>query len=336
VTVKRALVLALCVGLAAAGALATWLDRGLSPAADAGAPEVIFVVEPGDSLGRVAQNLERVGLVRNGGMAEGYARLLGLSPRLRAGEYALSASMSPRAIFGHIASGQVVTHPVVVPEGFTTAQIAERLQAEGLADAASFSAVCADSAFARELGVPGTSLEGFLFPETYRFPRKLEPREIARAMVAEFFTAWKPLAPEAEKRGLSLHEVVTLASIVEKETGAPDERPLIASVFANRLARGMRLESDPTTIYGIPDFDGNLRRRDLENETNPYNTYRIAGLPPGPIANPGIASLRAVVEPAQTQYLYFVSRNDGTHIFSRSYAEHVNAVNRHQRKRASR
>jgi UPF0755 protein len=244
--------------------------------------------------------------------------------------------MSAREIFAHIASGQVVTHPVVVPEGFTAAQIAERLESAGLADAGSFSALCDDPAFARELAVPAASLEGYLYPETYRFPRSLEPREIARAMVAEFFDAWRPLAPEAERRGMSLHEVVTLASIVEKETGAPEERPLIASVFANRLKRGMRLESDPTTIYGIPDFDGNLRRRDLENEENPYNTYRIAGLPPGPIANPGIASLRAVVEPAQTQYLYFVSRNDGTHIFSRSYSEHVNAVNRHQRRRTSR
>ena len=333
---KRALAAALCFGLAAAGLLALWLSRGLSPVADAGAAEVIFVVEPGDGLGRVARNLEHAGLVRDADLAEGFARLVGLAPRLHAGEYALSPSMSAREIFAHIASGEVVTHPVVVPEGFTAAQIAERLESAGLADAGSFSALCADPAFARELAVPAASLEGYLFPETYRFPRSLEPREIARAMVAEFFDAWRSLAPEAERRGMSLHQVVTLASIVEKETGAPEERPLIASVFANRLKRGMRLESDPTTIYGIPGFDGNLRRRDLENEENPYNTYRIAGLPPGPIANPGIASLRAVVEPAQTQYLYFVSRNDGTHIFSRSYSEHVNAVNRHQRRRASR
>ena len=133
-----------------------------------------------------------------------------------------------------------------------------------------------------------------------------------------------------------MHEVVTLASIVEKETGAPEERPLIASVFANRLARRMRLESDPTTIYGIPDFDGNLRRRDLENEDNPYNTYRIPALPPGPIASPGRAALAAVVEPADSEYLFFVSRNDGTHVFSKSYTEHVRAVDRYQRRRRSR
>ena len=133
-----------------------------------------------------------------------------------------------------------------------------------------------------------------------------------------------------------MHDAVTLASIVEKETAVPSERPMVAAVFENRLQRGMRLETDPTVIYGIPHFDGNLRKSDLENGSNPYNTYRIAGLPPGPIANPGEASLRAVVEPADVDYLYFVSRNDGTHQFSRTYREHVAAVDRYQRHREER
>jgi UPF0755 protein len=196
--------------------------------------------------------------------------------------------------------------------------------------------VVRDAAFIRELGLPGPTLEGYLFPETYRFPRRPDPREVARAMVDQFFAAWNPLAAAASKRGLSMHEVVTLASIVEKETGAPQERPLIASVFANRLARRMRLESDPTVIYGIAGFDGNLRRRDLDDVHNPYNTYQIKGLPPGPIASPGAAALRAVVEPADSAYLYFVSQNDGSHVFSRTYREHLKAVDRYQRRRASR
>jgi UPF0755 protein len=291
-------------------------------------------VHPGDSLKRVAGRLESAGLLRDAGVATAWARLRGFAPRLRVGEYSLAPTMSPRQIFDEIAFGQVVTYPVAIPEGLTHREIAVRLQDAGLAEAAAFEAVCADAAFAHELGVPASTLEGYLFPETYRFPHGHPPREIARAMVEYFFETWRELAPLAAERALTLHQVVTLASIVEKETGAPAERPLIASVFANRLARRMRLESDPTVIYGLASFDGNLRRRDLEDETNPYNTYRIAALPPGPISNPGRAALQAVVEPAQSNYLYFVSRNDGTHVFSRNYRDHLAAVNRHQRKGA--
>jgi UPF0755 protein len=150
--------------------------------------------------------------------------------------------------------------------------------------------------------------------------------------VKQFEETWHRIEPHTRDHGLSRHEIVTLASIVEKETSAPEERPLIAAVFLNRMKRGMRLETDPTVIYGIEDFDGNLRRRDLNDASNPYNTYRIAGLPPGPIASPGAHALRAVLEPAETDYLYFVSRNDGTHHFSRSYREHANAVNRYQKR----
>ena len=150
-------------------------------------------------------------------------------------------------------------------------------------------------------------------------------------MVEHFLSVWRPIEPVARERGLSMHEVVVLASLIEKETGAPEERPLIAAVFLNRLGRGMRLETDPAVIYGIAGFDGNLRRVHLQDESNPYNTYQHAGLPPGPIANPGAAALRAVVEPAGEDYLYFVARKDGTHQFSRTYGEHVRAVNRFQR-----
>jgi UPF0755 protein len=150
-------------------------------------------------------------------------------------------------------------------------------------------------------------------------------------MVDHFFAVWREVEPRAAARGLSMREVVILASLIEKETGAPQERPLIAAVFLNRLGRGMRLETDPAVIYGIPNFDGNLRRAHLADVTNPYNTYQHGGLPPGPIASPGAAALSAVVDPAEADYLYFVARKDGTHQFSRSYGEHVRAVNRFQR-----
>jgi UPF0755 protein len=242
--------------------------------------------------------------------------------------------MAPAAILEALAAGRVANWKVAVPEGFTAAQIASRLAAEGLAEEEAFLAVANDPASASQLGVEGESLEGYLFPETYRLPRGLPPLEIARTMVEQFHSTWREIAPGAAESGLSMREVVTLASIVEKETGVPAERPLIAAVFLNRLARGMRLETDPTVIYGIEDFDGNLRRVDLENAENPYNTYRIAGLPPGPIASPGAEALHAVVSPAESDHLFFVSRNDGTHVFSRTYAEHVAAVDRFQRRRS--
>ncbi len=332
---KRSLVAVATAGLAVAGSLALWLARSLEPVSEAGAAAIVFEVAPGDGLARVAANLERAGLVRDARVAAGVARLRGFSTRLHAGEFALSPSLPPLDLFRHIASGQVVTYPVVVPEGFSAAAIAARLESAGLVDVASFSALTRDAVFVRELGLPGPTLEGYLFPETYRFPRRPDPREVARAMVAQFFAAFGPLAPAAERRGLTMHEVVTLASIVEKETGVPEERALIASVFANRLARRMRLESDPTVIFGIDAFDGNLRRRHLEDAGNAYNTYQIQGLPPGPIASPGSEALRAVVEPAQSDYLYFVSQNDGSHVFSRTYREHRAAVNRYQRRRAA-
>jgi UPF0755 protein len=323
-------VLALLLG----GAAALAVHRLLAPAAPAGAPEVVFVVSPGETLADVARSLERQGLVRSAVAVEWLARFRGLAARLHAGEYALSAELEPEAILARIAEGRVKTYEVVVPEGFTLVQIAERLGADGLVDPEAFLRVARDPATAAALGVEGRTLEGYLFPETYRIPRGLPPEAVARILVDQFLGVWREIEPTARTQGLSMRETVTLASIVEKETGDPAERPLIASVFRNRLARGMRLETDPAVIYGIPDFDGNLRRRDLEDARNPYNTYRNFGLPPGPIASPGADALRAVVEPADSDFLYFVSRNDGSHTFSRSYREHVLAVNKYQRRRS--
>ena len=330
----RRLVAALLALLVAAGLAAAVVAHRLSALAEE-APEALFVVERGDSLASVARKLEEAGLVRDARAVVWLARLRGLSSKLRAGEYRLSTALTPGEMLTHISEGRVVAYEVSFPEGFTARQIGERLEARDLVDAAAFDAAVHDAELAARLGTPASSLEGYLYPETYRLPRGLAPDEIASIMVEHFKQAWRKLQAQAGDRTLDMHALVTLASIIEKETGAPDERPLIASVFANRLARGMRLESDPTVIYGIPGFDGNLRRSDLDNGENPYNTYQIHGLPPGPIANPGIDSLRAAAHPADTDYLYFVSRNDGTHVFSRNYRDHVNAVNRYQRRRRS-
>jgi UPF0755 protein len=328
--VRRAALAGLALALACGGAALAAARWALAPRDPSGA-EQVFEVAPGETLPGIALRLEQAGLVRHRWGVEAVGRQRGLASRLQRGEYALSPAQSPGEILEQIASGRVITYAVSFPEGFTAAQCAERLASAGLADRDGFLAAVRNPGLATQLGVEGDSLEGYLFPETYRFARGTAPEELARAMVGQFQRVWDEIEPLARERGLPMRDVVILASLIEKETGAPEERPLIASVFLNRLRIGMRLETDPSVIYGIPDFDGNLRRRDLENAGNPYNTYRNSGLPPGPIANPGAASLRAVVDPARTEYLYFVSRNDGSHTFSKTYAEHLAAVNRFQR-----
>jgi len=314
----------------AAVTLAAVFAAQLEPRADGGA-EMLFEVKRGESLRAIATRLEQHGLVRDARATTWWARLRGKAELLHAGQYWLSPALSPSEIIDRIAAGKVATWEVVIPEGLTAAEIGERLAARGIVDAHEFTAAVADPALARELGIPARSLEGYLFPETYRLPRGQTGPEVVRVLVEQFRNAWKQVEARAAERGLAMHEVVILASIVEKETGNPDERPKIAAVFANRLRMGMRLESDPTVIYGVTAFDGNLRRADLDDTANAYNTYQHAGLPPGPISNPGLGALRAVIDPAESKVLYFVSRNDGTHLFSRTVAEHNAAVVKYQR-----
>jgi UPF0755 protein len=326
-----ALAALLLAGVTAAAVFAALLE----PVAEQGA-EVLFEVKRGESLRAIAARLEREGLVRDARATTWWARLRGHAAELHAGEYWLSPALAPAEIIDRFASGRVATWEVVIPEGLTAAEIGERLAERGLVGQGEFVAVVADPDLARSLGIPAPSLEGYLFPETYRWPRGQSGRAVARILVEQFQAAWRRVEARAAERGLSMHEVVILASIVEKETGVAAERPLIASVFTNRLRRNMRLESDPTVIYGLLDFDGNLRRTDLDDPANRYNTYQHYGLPPGPIANPGLDALRAVIDPADSELLYFVSRNDGTHQFSSTYREHVDAVDRYQRRGASR
>ncbi len=314
--------------------LGCWLFQEYSLRPPAGPPvDALFVVEAGASLGGTARALRARGLVRSANALIWQARLTGRAGRLQAGEYRLSSALGSREILARISRGRVATHEVVIPEGLRLEQVAERLEAAGLARRDAFLALARSPEQARALGIEGESLEGYLFPDTYRFARGLSTRRVAQAMVAQFLKAWGPLAPRAQELGMTMKEAVTLASIIEKETGSAGERGLISSVFHNRLARGMRLQTDPSVIYGIPDFDGNLRRVHLEDRSNPYNTYVRKGLPPGPIAGPGAAALHAALYPEQSEYLYFVSRGDGTHEFSRSYEEHQAAVRKFQLRR---
>lgn len=302
------------------------------PSWDGEAEPRLVEIPRGTSFRVVATNLEKAGVVRDAEHFLFAASVFGAQKRIKAGEYEFTTDMRPVEVIEALVKGKVVTHPVTIPEGFSIKEIAARLEGSGLADAGEFIHAAQDPEFVRELGLKGSTLEGYLFPDTYYFTKGLEAREIIAAMVDRFKGVYADFEESARQRGMDMAEAVTLASIIEKETADPSERRLISAVFHNRLKKGIRLQSDPTVIYAIEDFDGNLTRRHLKM-SNPYNTYRNYGLPPGPIASPGRASIAAAVNPAEVEYLYFVSRNDGTHHFSKTLREHINAVNKYQRGR---
>jgi UPF0755 protein len=253
--------------------------------------------------------------------------------RLRAGEYRLSAAMTPAQILDVLVQGRSVLYRLTIPEGYTIVQIAQEVARQDLGTAEDVQRLATDPQFVQSHGIEAQTLEGYLFPDTYYFPKDVEPRKIIAKMVERFKAQLQPVWEQrAKELNFSVHQIVTLASIIEKETGAPSERPIIASVFHNRLKKKMRLESDPTVIYGIPNFDGNIKRHHLQTWT-PYNTYKIRGLPPGPIANPGRASIEATLYPDQTDFLYFVAKKDGTHHFSTNIKDHNRAVRKYQLRR---
>ena len=306
----------------------------LTRPAQKGGQEQVLVVKEGWSLRDVAGELQKKDIITNKALFMFWARVKGYDRSLRAGEYRLSSGMSPIRIMEKLARGEILTHAVTIPEGFTKEQIGELLEKKGILEKQEFLVLAGNRELLQAYGLSGPSFEGYLYPDTYHFARGSSAKMVISTMVHRFQTVFEPLKARMEAVGMSQAEVVILASIVEKETGLAKERPLIASVFLNRLRRKMRLASDPTVIYGIKDFDGNLTRKDLEEKT-PYNTYVNYGLPPGPIANPGLDSIRAVLFPAETDYLYFVSKNDGSHRFSRTLAEHNRAVATYQKKRRS-
>ena len=294
-------------------------------------PDQIFVVHKGATLRKVIYDLEKKGIIASKTPLRLWNRLTGHGTRIKAGEYRLNSDMAPLGVLNILSKGRIITHPVTIPEGFTIKQIAEELDKKGLTDKKAFSALAQDPDVVRSYGISGPSLEGYLYPDTYRFGRGQSAISIIDVMVKRFFEVTSPLQKKIGESGMTFHQIVIMASLIEKETGQRGERPVIASVFLNRLKRGMRLESDPTVIYGIKDFNGNLTRKDLSQST-PYNTYVIRGLPFGPIANPGEESIKAVLYPADTRYLYFVSKNNGTHHFSKTLREHNRAVKIYQKK----
>ena len=333
---KKILIAVLILFLIALGGLA-WLYADIMAYAehtvDGDGVEKTVLIHPGDTFGEITRHLNQAGIVAHPLKFRLYARLKGYDYRLKAGEYSIPTNMSPDRVLATLVSGKIRLHRLTVPEGLTLRQIADLVADTRLCSAPEFLKLAFDAALAEKLGIPAAGLEGYLFPDTYFFPKNVTPRKIITTMFARFQTVFTPQwQARAKEKGLTVHQVVTLASIIEKETGAAFERPLIASVFHNRLKKKMRLESDPTVIYGIKDFDGNLTRKHLAEKT-PYNTYQIKGLPPGPIASPGAEALKAVLFPAETNFLFFVAKKNRTHQFSTNLKDHWRAVRKYQMKR---
>lgn len=254
---------------------------------------------------------------------------------IKPGEYAFTTRMPPLEILDSLKKGKILTYELVVPEGYTADQIAHLVEAQKMADYDTFMGLVRDPDFIRSLGLKTDGLEGYLFPDTYYFPKKIGAEEMIRTMVAKFRDTFEPALEErARELNMTQNKVITLASIIEKETSVESERRLVSAVFHNRLRRNIPLQSDPTVIYALlPNFHGTLHKSHLKVKS-PYNTYRNRGLPPGPIANPGRESLYAALYPENVDYLYFVSKNDGTHHFSSTLQEHNRAVWKYQKRKA--
>jgi UPF0755 protein len=310
---------------------AVWVHHALQPVNEKGEKQNFWVAE-GTTLKQVAVDLENADIIRSSTLFRLAGRLMEYDHHIKTGEYQLNSAIPPLKILEILKEGRIITHPITIPEGFNLDQIAHLLEQKGISNKASFLEQAEDRSLIARLGLSGDSLEGYLYPDTYRFQRNVTAGRVIDVMVKRFRDIVTPLEAQIKDSGMTLEQVITLASIVEKETGCSEERPMIARVFLNRLKKNMRLESDPTVIYGISNFNGNLTKRDLKTKT-PYNTYIIGGLPPGPIANPGLAAISAVLNPADGNYYYFVSKNNGTHYFSETLKEHNRAVKRFQKNR---
>lgn len=292
--------------------------------------DVVVEIKKGDTVKAMAARLYGAGVIDSPLLFQVEARLSGAGGRLRAGEYLIGKGGSVRSVIKMLIDGKMALHKITIPEGLTIRQIGEILEKGGVVSAREFYEAAGDPAVLREFGILAGSAEGYLFPDTYNFLKQTKGGEVVPVMLKTFFAkAGKSLPAEIMSDPKKLHELVTLGSIVEKETGAESEKRLVAAVFANRLKKRMPLQSDPTVIYALPDFDGDIRKKDLSYDSA-YNTYTRKGLPPGPIANPGLSSLLAALEPADADYLYFVAKNNGEHYFSATLEEHNRAVRKYQ------
>lgn len=293
----------------------------------------LISVPQGVPLSATARALAEQEVITHARFFSWWARLTGADRKIKSGEYVFTTPLSPLAVLQILMEGEGVHATITIREGMTFKQIVRSLVKKGLGTEEQFACLATDPLFLAAWGLPPQGVEGYLFPATYAFSRFASPEEILGQMVQRFYWALSPaMYRQMDLHRFSLHEAVTLASLVEKETSLRSERPLVAAVFHNRLRRDMPLQCDPSVIYGLDDFDGNLTRQHLSTPTL-YNTYVFRGLPPGPIASPSLDSLVAALNPVPLNYLYFVARGDGSHVFSSDLEAHNRAVNRFQRKR---
>ncbi len=331
----------LCTALAGVFILAwaLWFARSfMEPAAPLlpSGQEVVFRVNPGSTLRAVSRDLAEQGLLRSARSFESLARDAGKAQSVRAGEYLLVSGWSPERILKELTESPGILLRVQVREGLSWRETARAVDDSGAATGEEFRKAAFDPGLLAKNEIPSDSPEGYLFPETYLVSKVSgdNGRVLAEAMFKEFRKNARKVWPNGLPAPEELRRLVILASLVEKESGDLSERARVAGVFMNRLRLGMRLQSDPTVIYGLgQDYDGDLTRAHLEDGANPYNTYRISGLPPGPICSPGLISLQAAVNPEQLGFLYFVGKGDGTHFFSKSLEEHNAAVAKYQLRR---
>jgi UPF0755 protein len=319
--------LAIGVLVIAIAAAAAWFlsARVREPYRGFTSPEQFVDIPQGSGAGAIGARLAEAGVVRDAGTFRVALWLSGRARDLKAGEYRFDRPLSPMDVIDRIARGDVYKRLITFREGLIIPELAQIFEERGFGPAAEFERAAGNAALIADLDPEARDLEGYLFPETYALPRGTSADELVAQMVALFKRLYaEPLRVEARAAGLTTRQVVTLASLVEKETARPEERPLVGAVYRNRLKLGMGMQADPTVIYALQkagQYDGNLSRDDLQFDS-PYNTYRYAGLPPGPIANPGLASIEAAVHPAAVAHLYFVSRNDGSHVFADTLTEH--------------
>jgi len=304
-----------------------------SPNSDDSTP-ILFTITPGETAATIATRLERAGLIRDAGLFRLLVRYRGVDNQLEVGDYQLRPNMSLEEIVSALQSGRPSEATITIPEGWRVEQIAQMLEGRGLVEAEEFLRAVREEEFAYDFlsdRPEGVSLEGYLFPDTYGIPPDFESAQIIDMMLANFGRRFTPgMRQEAARRGMSIHEVLTIASLVEREARIPEERPIIASIYLNRLEAGWLLESDATAQYALGYQEGTgqwwkspISLEEMTQIDSPYNTYLYPGLPPGPICNPGLASIQAVINPAETNYMFFYHKGDGSHAFAETYEEHL-------------